>query len=167
MIKTYKYLLIFIVTSSCTSLFQKDIIAFNNTKGKEVLRFINYLKKVPALDTTYKMEYRIKSPEIYFYYLDSAGNKGNFFYPGITISKSLIDFFFDIGLSVIYREKHPDHFDIQISYFRNKQKDINMIVFDSTDSLKNNKYIKQILTNDDKLLFVDKNVYYYQSTWHW
>jgi len=167
MMKSYKYLSILLFISSCIPASQQDVITFNNTKGKVLIRFIDSLRKNPRLDTVYKMEYRVKSPEIYFYYLDSIGNTGNSFHPNIIITKSQINFFFDIGLAVIFRDKNPDHFDIHFNYFRNKKKDINMIIFRSSDSLKNSKYIKQMLNGDDKIIFVDKNVYYYQSTWHW
>lgn len=145
MMKAYKYLSILLFISSCISTSQQDIITFKNTKGKVLLRFIDALRKNPGLDTTYKMEYRIKSPEIYFYYLDSMGNTGNSFHPNIIITKSQMNFFFDIGLSVIFRDENPGHFDVHFNYFRNKKKDINMIIFNSLDSLKNSKDIKEIL----------------------
>ena len=167
MMKSYKYLSILLFISSCISTPQQDIITFNNTKGKVLLRFIDVLRKNPGLDTAYKMDYRVKSPEIYFYYLDSMGNTGNSFRPNIIITKSQINFFFDIGLSVIFRDENPNHFDVHFNYFRNKKKDINMIIFNSLDSLKNSKDIKEILSDNDKIIFVDKNVYYYHSTWHW
>lgn len=133
--------------------------------AKSLIKFLDQLREAPELDTVYEMQYFLKSRDIVFHYLDNKNKVGDSFYPTILFSDSLKSYFTEIGLYILFRDKRLRYFDIHLSYFRKGRKDINMIVFNNRDSNTNNLTIKQVLANDDKLIFFDKNVYYYENNW--
>ena len=158
------FIVVLILISSCTFPFKKEnVITFNSSKAQRLIKFLDQLKGTPELDTTYEMEYFLKSRDIVFHYLDNKNSVGDNIYPTIIFSDSLKSYFTGIWLYILFRDKRFRYFDIHLGYFRDGRKEINMIIFDSIDSNKNNLFIKQLLKGDDKLIYFDKNVYYYES----
>jgi hypothetical protein len=165
--KVFLYLLVLLLYS-CTFSIKDDVIDFNNTKQKEVVSFLKFLNGNPRLsDTSYKLEYRVRSTDVLFYYMnnDSIGEE---FTPEVIIPDNEKEFFPDVSLYNIYRYKRQDssYFIVEFGAFRKGKKEIDMVVFDNNDSSKNNSRIKQILTEDEQLIFSDGKTYYYQYDWY-
>jgi hypothetical protein len=164
-IKTLLVLFLLLLNSCIHTSQKNEVIAFNKSQTPRLIEFINQLKQVQELDTIFEMQYFLKSKEIVFHYLDSTNKVGDRFVPQLKIPDKLKKFFVDVGFYILFRNVRNGCFDIHLSLFRNGRKEINIIIFDSTDTFKNNLYIKRIITDNNRLIFFDKKVYYYEDNW--
>lgn len=113
------------------------------------------------------MQYFIKSRDIVFNYLYGKNKVGDNIELGSIFSDGLKTYLTDVGFYILFRDTQFRYYDLHFSYFRYGRKEIDMIVFDNMDSLKNKTIIPHIFDDNDKIIFSDKNVLYYETNWWW
>jgi len=157
--------LIFIlfVVSCSNSDSENSIASFNNKETNSLIRFLDQLKYIKSLDTTYVMQYLTRPREMSFSYIDTLGKSGGDFFPNLTLLNEQKDLFYEIGLNKIIRDNKKGFFKVKFSYFRKGAKDINMIIFDVADSGLNNTLVQQLLPSQTEIIYKTKSVFYYRS----